>query len=105
MSEKIDLRGKSRDEIDHLTKGWRRDRFLDAIHELATIEPHYSPRTVAKAREMRPLTIAKLCANGTIPDCHKPLQNGWRIPDSSLRKWDKATRVARTVGNGHDNGD
>lgn len=92
MSEKIDLRGKSRDEIAELTKRWKPDRFVAALHELATIEPFFSPRTVAKAREMSPRVIAELCRSGVIR-AHRPLENGWRIPLSAVREWDGRTAV------------
>jgi hypothetical protein len=95
MSAKIDLRGKSREEISELTKRWRHDQYVDAIYQLATIEPFFSPRTVAKARESSPRVIADLCRNGTI-QAHKLSDNVWRIPLSAILAWDRATAVNRT---------
>lgn len=93
MPAEPEVTGKSRQEIEDLLAGAKRARLLDLIHELANVEPHYSPRTVGRAREMSARTITELCRAGKIPGVHKPLVNGWRISRSGLKQWDEQTRV------------
>ena len=89
----IDVVGKSRDEINQATANVRRAGLLDLIHELANVEPHYSPRTIARQREMSPRRLVEMCKAGEMPGTHKPMQNGWRISRSGLWEWDMLTCV------------
>lgn len=95
MSAKIVLYGKSREEIAELTEGMTRSRLLDLLFLHATLEPKFSPRTVAKANEMTQRQIVARCQDGRIP-AHKPMENGWRIPMSAVWAWDAATAVKLT---------
>jgi hypothetical protein len=88
------LAGKSREEIEKAVRNKTRSELIDLLYNLATLEPHFSPGTVAARRGMSKDTIIALCKNGTIPRVHKPLQNSWRIPLSSIREWDEATAIS-----------
>jgi hypothetical protein len=87
------LIGKSRDEIEAALRTKTRGELVDLIHSLVAFEPHFSPSTVARRREISKDTVIELCKNGTIPRVHKPIKNSWRIPLSSIREWDVQTAI------------
>jgi acetolactate synthase small subunit len=98
MSDKLNLIGKSRDEIARAVARKRPEELVDIITELATIEPHFSPKTIARARQMSQRRIVEMCRTGEMPGAHKPLANGWRVALSGIRQWDESTAV--TLANG-----
>lgn len=98
MSARIDLRGRSLEEIEELTRSWRRRRFQESLHELATVECKFTAEQVAKAYQLPKRTIVELCKAGKIR-ANKPLDNKWRISHAALRAWDAATSTAPN-GNG-----
>lgn len=92
--KKLNLIGKSREQIESmLGPSYRRADLLDLIFQLASIEPHFSPSTIAAAREMTTAKVLKLIKEGAIPGVHKPLDNGYRVSLSGIRAWDKKTAV------------
>jgi hypothetical protein len=101
MSDKLNLIGLSRDRIAAALARKRHDELIDIIAELATLEPHFSPRTVARARGLSQRRIVAMCRSQTLR-AHKPLPNGWRIPLSAIHEWDAQTAVA--IETAEDNG-
>lgn len=91
------LAGKSHQEIAHLTRNLTREQLVEELYQLATLEPHYSPGTIAAAREMSKRKIVELIQKGVIPGAHKPLENGWRVSHSGVRQWDAQTQVTEVA--------
>ena len=102
MSAKINVIGKSREEIDQALRHKRPEELLDIISELATLEPFFSPRTIAAARGISQRRLVAMCKNRTIR-AHKISENNWRVPLSAVREWDENTAVKLSV-NGNGNG-
>jgi hypothetical protein len=98
MSLKLDVRGKSREQIGELLRSKRRDGLLDLIYQLANIEDHFTPLEVARARRMEKYAVVALCRDGKIPGTHKPSANQWRISASGLEEWDRSTCVTPLNG-------
>ena len=90
---RMDVRGKSREELDVLLAGVRRERLYDLIHELATLEEHFTPLELARARRMPKRTIVQMCVQGRIPGTHKPDASKWRISRRGVEQWDASTQV------------
>ena len=93
MSARLDVRGKSREEIAELLRSARRERLYELIYELATLEEHFTPKEIARARRLSPRAVLNFCRAGKIPGAHKPLENGWRISRRGLEQWDQDTCV------------
>lgn len=101
MSAKITVIGKSREAIAQALRKKRTDELLDLIYELATLEPFFSPRTIAAARGISQRRIVEMCKAGQMPGTHKPSPNAWRVSLSGIREWDRNTAVKlSTNGNG-----
>jgi len=89
----MNLIGKSKEAIDDATRNKSRSDLIEIIYSLATLEPMYSAGTVARRRGLSKDKILQLCHDGIIPKVHKPLQNSFRIPLSSIHAWDAQTVV------------
>lgn len=87
------LFGKSQEEIAHLVRNKRHDEMVQLLYQHASLEPHFSARTIAAAREMSKRRIVGLMQSGGIRPAHKPMVNGWRASLSAVREWDERTRV------------
>lgn len=99
MSAKIDVMGKTREQLGDLLGRKRPAELIDIIHELATLEPFFSPRTIARARGMSKRRIVKMCKDQELR-AHKPSPNNYRVPLSAVREWDANTAV-KLSPNGH----
>jgi hypothetical protein len=90
-------------EIGELLKNVRRERIYDLIHELATLEEHWTPLELARARKMPKSAIDKLIRAGSMPGVHRPSDNVTRISQSGVEAWDRSTQVTEipaSNGNG-----
>lgn len=92
MSAKIQVIGKSREAIATALRKKRTEELFDIIYELATLEPFFSPRTIAQARGISQRRIVALCQARTLR-AHKISDNNWRVPLSAVREWDENTAV------------
>lgn len=100
MSAKIQVIGKSREAIGQALRHKRPEELLDIIYELATLEPFFSPRTIAAARGVQLRRVVAMCRAGELR-AHKPSEKVWRVPLSAVREWDANTAVTlSTNGNG-----
>lgn len=95
------LIGKSREEIERELRSKSRGELFDVIASLVTFEPHFSPSTVARRREISKDTVIDACKSGAIPRVHKPTKNGWRIPLSSIQEWDQRTALKLQPNGSH----
>jgi hypothetical protein len=101
--KRLDVRGRSRLEIAELLKNVRRDRIYDLVHELVTIEEHWSPEELARARKVPKSSIDKAIRAGRMPGVHRPSPNVTRISQSGVEAWDRATQITPVpaiAGNG-----
>ena len=88
----MNLLGKSREQIAQATKDLKRDELLDMLYSLATCEPMLKPQEIAARRGMSKQKILGLIKRGTLR-AHKPLDNQYRVPLSSVREWDRETAL------------
>lgn len=87
--------GKSREEIAKAIRHKTREELSNLIYHLETIEPHFSPKTIAFARALGPRMIVAKIQNGEIARAHRPTLKGWRVPLSAIREWDEQTSIRR----------
>lgn len=90
--EAIDLTGKSREQIERALAHKRRNELLDLIFSLITFEPHFSVATFAQRRQLTRATVLRLIRE-RILHAHLPTGNGYRIPLSAIRDFDRRTAV------------
>jgi excisionase family DNA binding protein len=88
----MNLVGKSREQIEKLTRNKTRAELLDLLYEHVAFEPMFTPQEIANRRHMSKRTILNLIHSGIIRG-HKPWHNGLRVPLSEIRKWDAATAL------------
>ena len=85
--------GRSRPEIEALLVNARRAKLLDLIYFLATYEPKLTPQQIAQANQIGERAVIGKLKSGEIPGAQKPLENGWRVPISCAREWDRKITV------------
>lgn len=90
---RLEVRGMTQEQIAERLKNAPRARIYQLIHELVAIEEHFTPAEVARARRLSKRKVVELCAQGSIPGAHKPLDNGRRISATGIAQWDDNTRV------------
>jgi excisionase family DNA binding protein len=88
----MNLTGKSRDQIEKLTRNKTRAELLDLLYEHTTFEPMFKPQEIAERRRMSKRTVVELIHRGILR-AHKPFNNGLRVPLWAIRKWDSETAV------------
>ena len=88
----MNLLGKSREQIERATKDLDRDRLLDVIYSLATLEPMFTLQEVAERRHVSIDTLSRKIKRGELR-AHKVIGDCIRIPLSSLRDWDRNTAL------------
>jgi hypothetical protein len=88
----MNLIGKSREQIEQATKDLKRHELLDMLYSLATCEPMLKPQEIAARRGMSKQKVLGLIKHGILR-AHKPLDNQYRVPLSSIREWDAQTAV------------
>lgn len=88
------IRGKTEEEIAAVLADAQPADVAHLVYELSNAEPHFSAQRVARMRDMTAQTVIKLIRTGQIKPVHRPLpKQGWRIPLSTLRRWDETTLV------------
>ena len=92
MPKKLEIIGKSREEIERLLARKERHELLDLIANLANLEPMFSPERIAAARELAPATVLGLMKTGVIR-AHLVSHNRYRAPLSAVRAWDAQTAL------------
>jgi hypothetical protein len=93
--KRIDVVGKSREEIDALLAKTPRETLLQIIYRLATLEPHFSVREFAALRRLRRDTVLALIRDKKIKPIHTPTDRGdYRIPLSAVRDFDQRTAIS-----------
>jgi hypothetical protein len=90
--KKIDIRGKSRDEIKVLLRTRRRKSLLDIIRELGTLDQHFTAEQIARARCLPKREIIKKMKAGELQG-NKLTPYRWTASLSAIRDWDAATAV------------
>jgi excisionase family DNA binding protein len=91
-TKRMNLIGKSREQIEQATKDLKRHELIDLLYSLATCEPMFKPQEIAARRGMSKQSILKLIKRGVLR-AHKPLENAYRVPLSAIREWDAQTAV------------
>lgn len=89
--------GKSRDQIHQAIRSKTKGEIADLVYNALAIEPHYSPGTIARMREVSKDTVLAAVKRGDFGKIHAPTLNSFRIPKSSLEAWDEATAIAASA--------
>lgn len=99
----MNLVGKTREQITYATKDLSREELIEVLYRHVTIEPHFKVSEIGKARRItKDAVMARLRTGEIPPPTHRPLENSYRIPLSSIRSWDESTAIDLTTQrNGH----
>jgi hypothetical protein len=89
---RMNLVGKSKEQIEQATRNKKRHELIEIIYSLATFEPMFKPQEIATRRRMSKGKVLGLIKTGVLR-AHKPLDNALRVPLSAIRDWDSQTAL------------
>lgn len=87
----MNLYRKSREDIAELTRRRSHQEMVDLLYRHCSLEPMFSPESIALAHDCAPKTIKKLMIAGRI--AAHTIGNRLRATLSAVRAWDEQTAI------------
>lgn len=93
--KRIDVVGKSKEEIERLLAKTPRKTLLDIVAGLASLEPHLTVVEFAARRRLTRNQVIKMIRDRKIPGVHVPTDRGdYRISLSGALEFDRRTAIS-----------
>jgi hypothetical protein len=93
----MNLKGKTREEIDRQLAGRSRSELIDLIFSLSTVEQWFKPSEIAARCCVNKRAILKDIRDGKFGDYYCRAENSIAVPASGVNQWRRSFRVlART---------
>jgi hypothetical protein len=93
LPEAMNLRGKSRDQIESALAGKSRSDLLDIIFSLVTVEQLLKPSEIAARSCLNKRAVLRDIRNGKFGDYFCRAENSIAVPASGVNKWRRSFRV------------
>ena len=89
----MNLKGKTREEIDRQLAGRSRSELIDLIFSLSTVEQWFKPSEIAARSCINKRAILKDIRDGKFGDYYCRAENSISVPASGVNQWRRSFRV------------
>jgi hypothetical protein len=89
----MDLRGRTREQIEGALRHKSRSELLDLIHSLVSVEPLLKPSEIAARSCLNKRAVLRDIRDGKFGDYFCRAENSIAIPVSGVNKWRNRFRV------------
>lgn len=86
-SYKVNLQGKTRDQIEKVLAGKTRPELLDVIFSLTTVEQWFKPAEIARRSCMNKRAVLRDIRDGKFGDYFCRAENSIAVPASGVHQW------------------
>ena len=93
----MNLRGKSREQLETVLAHKSRAELLDLIYSLVTVEPLLKPSEIAARSCLNKRAVLRAIRNGELGDYYCRAENSLAVPLSGVNKWRRTFRVPAKV--------
>jgi hypothetical protein len=93
LPEAMNLRGKSREQIESALAGKSRSDLLDIIFSLATVEQLFKPSQIAARSCLNKRAVLRDIRDGKFGDYYCRAENSLAVPASGVNQWRSKFRV------------
>jgi hypothetical protein len=98
--EAMDLRGKTREQIDSALAGKSRSELLDIIFSLTTVEQLFKPAEIAARSRLNKRSVLRDIRDGKFGHYYCRAENSIAVPASGVNKWRSNFRVPANAKEG-----
>jgi hypothetical protein len=89
----MNLRGKTREQIEAALANWSRSGLIDLIFSLVTVEQWYKPSEIAARSCVNKRAVLKDIREGKFGDYYCRAENSVAIPASGVNQWRRSFLV------------
>ena len=93
----MNLRGKSREQLEVTLRHKSRLELIDLIHSLVTVEPLLKPSEIAARSCLNKRAVLRDIRDGKFGDYYCRAENSLAVPVSGVNKWRRTFRVPANV--------
>jgi hypothetical protein len=93
----MNLRGKSREQLETALAHKSRAELLDLIYSLLTVEPLLKPSEIAARSCLNKRVVLRDIRDGKFGDYYCRAENSLAVPVSGVNKWRRTFRVPAKV--------